>query len=918
MEEQNISYTGITQATSDLGCPDGDLSISHNIVRDNGAMRPIWIPEADFKMNTAGDKLLYIHSGTGYKNYIYEDYSVKGLLSAFKIEDGVKTEIGTVYNIYNENLRHIQSVGNTLMIFTEGTIYYTLWKDGSYEKLGDKLPEVPLSFGLLAYPVKYSAQTNEEGNPNGTFKITFNGIASGDFNKEFSDDNKRIISEQVLAKVNKFIQENSRDKGMFMYPFFVRYALRLYDGSLTRHSAPILMIPSTRANPIVLWAHAGGEGVVTEADLDIFGIPCKLDYLAVVSASEYSEIQKWSDIIKSVEIFISEQIYTYDQNGYCNSFLDSSNFETFFVGKYADNTGMGGTSDSFTSSDWVNASMYYQKWNYSSIYAMHNGGERPSVSLSLPEVEAEQVNEKIRTCSLFYFVKSIGIDSLSRFNRETIEIEKGYLDNISLKERMTDDYLSHDRIYAGYSYVYNQRLNIANVKRELFDGFNPISMCCYSNGAMYYSGESGFTDFTDTYQMNVKCFTTVNEGMKNIIVASGTGVGTTKGFGYYLFYPNTNATEMNVFNTKSYGGFETYNVNLEEHSGLNGAFYFSNFEQLSMNVGATSASSDNIVEEGNKIYTSEVGNPFFFPLGGINTVGVGEILGISSTTRALSQGQFGQFPLLVFSTDGIWAMEVSDTGLYSVKQPVSRDVCSNPGSITQIDGAVVFVTEKGLMVIDGSNVDLLSAELNGPDFDLTGVADIDTVMEKEGITGISGITDPIGFFQTCRIAYDYANQRLVLFNPEKPYAYLFSIDSRSWATMDSGFISSVTDYPDCYMQTGADVINLSTPADYNASASKKIMLMSRPIKLGDDGLKTVNAVVNRGTMEKSGGGLVVFASHDGFKYVPVGSAIGSRVSRLQGSPYKYFRILTVKDMKMNESISFTSIYFTRKWRNKPR
>ena len=912
MEEQNISYTGITQATSDLGCPDGDLSISHNIVRDNGAMRPIWVPEADFKMNTAGDKLLYIHSGTGYKNYIYEDYSVKGLLSAFKIEDGVKTEIGTVYNIYNENLRHIQSVGNTLMIFTEGTIYYTLWKDGSYEKLGDKLPEVPLSFGLLAYPVKYSAQTNEEGNPNGTFKITFNGIAPGDLKKEFSDDNKRIISEQVLAKVNKFIQDNSRDKGMFMYPFFVRYALRLYDGSLTRHSAPILMIPSTRANPIVLWDHIGGEGVATEADLDIFGVPCKLDYLALSSSDEYSELQKWKDIVKGIDIFISEQIYTYDQNGYCDSFIDSSNFETFFIGKYADNTDMGGITGSFTSADWVNASMYYQKWIYSSIYSMHNGGQFPKTSLSLPEVNQEQVAEKIKTCSLFYFVKSIGIDSLSRFNREPIEIEKGYLDNISLKERMTDDYLSHDRIYAGYSYVYNQRLNIANVKREVFRGFRPREMCCYANGNMLY-GPSGFIDYT-VQNNHMFLYTTVNEGMKNISVISDYDDADPTAFGHYLFYPNPNATKMNV-----YVSSESHEVPLEEHTGLNGSFYFSGFNEMVTTSGSsTEVSSDNIVEERNKIYTSEVGNPFFFPLGGINTVGVGEILGISSTTRALSQGQFGQFPLLVFSTDGIWAMEVSDTGLYSVKQPVSRDVCSNPVSITQIDGAVVFVTEKGLMVIDGSNVDLLSAELNGPDFDLTGVADIDTVMEKEGITGISGITDPIGFFQTCRIAYDYANQRLVLFNPEKPYAYLFSIDSRSWATMDSGFISSVTDYPDCYMQTGADVINLSTPADYNASASKKIMLMSRPIKLGDDGLKTVNAVVNRGTMEKSGGGLVVFASHDGFKYVPVGSAIGSRVSRLQGSPYKYFRILTVKDMKMNESISFTSIYFTRKWRNKPR
>ena len=917
MEEVNVQYNGITQASSDLDCPDGDLSVCHNIVKDNGSMRPIWVPEAEFTMR-GGDRLLYVHSGTGFKNYIYEDGSVEGLLRAFRIEEGVKAEIGTVYNIGTDILKNIQSLGNTLMVFTENAIYYSLWKEGAYEQLGSELPEVPLSFGLLAYPAKYSAQTNDDGDENGTFKITFNGIAEGDLYKEFSDDNKRTISEQVLAKVNTFIQENSRDKGMFMYPFFVRYALRLYDGTLTKHSAPVLMIPSTKANPIVLWNHAKGKENYTEAELDIFGVPCKLDYLAAVSSSEYSEIQKWSDIIKSVDIFISEQIYTYDQNGYCTSFNDSENFETFFIGKYADNTDMGGISDSFTSSDWSNASRYYQKWIYRSIYSMHNGGEYPSTTLSLPEVSETQVNEKIRSCSLFYYLKSISIDSLSRFDREPIEVEEGYLDNIALKERMTDDYLSHDRIYSDYSYVYNQRLNIANVKRELFGGFNPVSMCCYSNGAMNYSADTGFTDLTETYLMNAKCFTTVSEDMKDIVVASGTGVGTTMGFGYYLFYPNANATDMTVFDAKSYAGWGTYPVKLEEHSGLNGSFYFSNFEQLSRNTGITSESSGKTVEEKNKIYTSEVGNPFSFPLGGINTVGVGEILGICSTTRALSQGQFGQFPLLVFSTDGIWAMEVSETGFYSVKQPVSRDVCSNPGSITQIDGAVVFVTGKGLMVIDGSNVELLSAELNGPDFTTTSVSGFSTVLEKEGLAGISGITDAVGFFQTCRIAYDYANQRLVLFNPEKAYAYLFSINARAWATMDSGFTNAVTDYPDCYLQQGTDVMSISTPADYNASGEKKVMMVSRPMKLGDDGLKTVNTVINRGTMRKTGGGVVVFASHDGLTYVPVGSATGSRVSRMQGSPYKYFRILTVRGMKMNESLSFTSLYITRKWRNKPR
>ena len=121
----------------------------------------------------------------------------------------------------------------------------------------------------------------------------------------------------------------------------------------------------------------------------------------------------------------------------------------------------------------------------------------------------------------------------------------------------------------------------------------------------------------------------------------------------------------------------------------------------------------------NKIYTSEVNNPFYFPLAGINTVGTGEIVGIRSTTKALSQGQFGQFPLYAFSSDGIWALQLSDAGLYSSIQPISRDVCNNPDSITQLDSSIVFSTERGLKLLQGSDISLLSSSLEGANIDET-------------------------------------------------------------------------------------------------------------------------------------------------------------------------------------------------------
>ena len=54
-----------------------------------------------------------------------------------------------------------------------------------------------------------------------------------------------------MGYVSKFIRERSVDRGMFIYPFFIRYAYRLYDGTSYMQSAPILMIPSSGVTPHV-------------------------------------------------------------------------------------------------------------------------------------------------------------------------------------------------------------------------------------------------------------------------------------------------------------------------------------------------------------------------------------------------------------------------------------------------------------------------------------------------------------------------------------------------------------------------------------------------------------------------------------------------------------------------------------------
>jgi hypothetical protein len=186
--------------------------------------------------------------------------------------------------------------------------------------------------------------------------------------------------------------------------------------------------------------------------------------------------------------------------------------------------------------------------------------------------------------------------------------------------------------------------------------------------------------------------------------------------GIFFYYPDSRAKHVIIMKDDTC----ILNEDLKEHGGLNGAFYFKGLPGIDVNEEPRTTTptipryDNNATEQlGNYIVTSEVNNPFVYKADGYNKVGTGKIIGMSTTTQALSQGQFGQFPLLVFSESGIWAMDLDKTGLFISVHPMSREVCNNAKSITQTDGAVFFTSEKGLMVITGSEIRCVSEQLNG-------------------------------------------------------------------------------------------------------------------------------------------------------------------------------------------------------------
>ena len=361
---------------------------------------------------------------------------------------------------------------------------------------------------------------------------------------------------------------------------------------------------------------------------------------------------------------------------------------------------------------------------------------------------------------------------------------------------------------------------------------------------------------------------------------------------------------------------------MKSHDFLNGAYAFLGFDSErkgTYDSPSAPTQSTPIVSVPNKVYTSEVNNPFYFPLLGINTIGTGDILGMCSANKALSQGQFGQFPLYAFTTEGVWALEVSSDGTYSARQPITRDVCINASGITQLDSAVLFPTDRGLMIISGSDTTCISNDLNSQHpFDLT------TLPKFSKLHSLIGHTDSTcfptlpftDFLKQSQAVYDYTHQRIIVYAPRVTYAYVYSLKSKQWGMMFSDIASHLNSYPDTLVVDSNGYIR-----DFAASddTSVKCLFVTRPLKFGAaNNLKTIGSVVQRGLFRKGHVGTALYGSRDLFNWYLVWSSQDHFLQGFSGTPYKYFRLAGVATLDDKENIFGASVEFDLRQTNKPR
>lgn len=948
--EIGINYGGHTAQPADDISRDGDLDYVVNLYNENDTLQtfldPFYVGSLDADL-----KVIYVHSNSIYRHLIVFKESTNEIGWLDFITDGKEEfqgkDIYPFITLDSSKINKVVGIGNTIVILTPTATHYALWKSdkaGGYIYLGDHIPEVDLQFELQRSYEPFTISGHDGDRETWLYigEVTQNLNVGADEEGEIREANINA----VLGGVNA-VQAECKERGLFINNFFVRYALQLYDGNITHHSAPVLMIAaSDRFNPLVTLASTGdasGANVIRK-----FYVTTPMFNLAYKLLSDKLSLDDWADIVKAVDVYVTPEITNYNASGKFKRQYDASTFN--FTSKNVSGRPGGDDYNEYKPDDMyfvarsqivANESPQSSRFTFYRDVAdlwkanciVDNEDGRSMQIIDVPKFSEEYLETKYNSAR-FYFLKSIPIRELST-SFSKINTADGVLTALEQPDRlMTNDNRSHDKTTAKNAFVYNNRLNIVNISHCPFRGFKPKTatpFCDYN------------ADITVPYTYITYVY--LRENGQDVIVKQS---GELKYLSPYFFYPNPNAHKVviGIIKAPSNGGQITtnyYELPLKVHDSLNGAYYLGLLRKeykelasptkffpdyLTPLANFVEPTEEELAEKWidypNKIYTSEVNNPFLFKAQGVNSISTAEILALTSVTKALSQGQFGQFPMYAFTTDGVWALETSTTGGIAALHPVTRDVCTNIDSITQIDNAVLFHSARGIMLLQGSETMCISDIINTDSpLNLSSLPMLDAI-PKEFAALIQPRFSFVDYLANSAMLYDYAHQRIILYQksddtiPEVSLVY--SLKSKTWSMMQTNIKYTLNTYPDAIAIThDDDIINYSKTDEDSLYAMYPQLMVTRPLKLDAPfNLKTINTLIQRGKFPKGTVSTILYGSRDLINWHLVASSVDHTLRNFRGTPYKYFRIVALCSMVKGDHLTGASILFDVRQNNQLR
>lgn len=758
------------------------------------------------------EKILCVHGGRYLFEYNSSIYYNSHSSSTYRVLS------------FDGDYKDIATIGNTVIVSTTTETHYALWDGSKYADLGTRIPEPDLTLylgGLEQANVKLDANSfiDEQGNVKTDMQSAWNDAIIGSYD----------------AVVSKLHQQRA-----FAEPFVARYAIELYDGSYLLHSSPFIMLPFYSAELVLAmnYEFIPDTRPISDMPMKGYNIYCSGEY-------DYSD---WSDIVKGVSIFVTREVRLFNRSADAKFELIENDANTVLGYRL-----YGGQI--IKQGNWVDISAQHGVWQHSVMDAVPNA----------------DIIRMLSEESVFYKLCDMGLKKAGTWS--TAGMYSYYvLDNIEVQQQLpNEDFHTHDSFINGDLYSFNGRLHITNAQRKIFEGFHSF---------FEWKTASGFN-----YTIVVTIKTRNGGSEKQVLLSTGS---TREAIGsFYFYYPDSRATKAEIY----WSGYLYKTLDLTEHPGLNGSYWVDSSlpEYSSSRQGYAPApyidsydpvpsldDSDSVENLQETLVVSEVDNPFLFLSNGYVRVGQSPIVGIAAITMALSEYQHGHLPLAAFTEDGIWSLSISSEGYYTALQAISREVCNNPSSITQVDNGIYFASSKGLMYLDTRGVRCVSTQLKGTEFD--------------------------EFIDNCMIAYDYRDSLLHIYpNPSSEFVdtYVYNMKTGTFSTLQGEYKNVVNNYPDTLVQkqvngTWNTYSFLQKPDEqsdgYNSGGTFVYntytgYMLTRPMKL-ENALALKSIMEVRHIMDMEGSvSLKIYASNN-LKHA---ANTWVQLTSLRGKPWKYYK-----------------------------
>lgn len=830
------------------------------------------------------------------------------------------------------------TVGRIMIVTDETGLHYYIYKGGQYKYLGREIPRLPINFSLKGEII--TGTVWEWDGKSDTSQI--NTDPSGFLHEADSRNHLKNITNLLYAAAAKQTQKAAKD-GCFMHPFFVRYALRMYDGTHTQVSAPVLMMVSSNQ----MFIMASGWHT-TSTHINYCMIKAQLEYYIAEGIKE--QFEDWSDLIKGVDIFVSAPIYSYHADGsrlsahHIFNYLNfnagyiTSSVKPYFGFTVADMYGINASHSGFLNKG-------YCKWDMPLLYAismLKNSGNHSCMTnwnavLSLEERDVGTLREDYKGETVYYLLRSMDFSELVENTRTRVMASGEGINNIATAQKLIETESLTNIKGMSDIMIYNRRLNISDVKQEVKCMTDLSTLLPHTDGYIEWTVDAdGFpvisADSEGAEAYNLSLDIDNEQGgtpfrVNDEHLSSGATINLKSSL-LYLAYPNINASKAVIYRDDN-GTKRGVTLSLKSGLLFNAAYYsaMATPQQTPPSEAAITDSltptQNNIVYHPNRLLQSEVENPFVFTGRGVHAIGNGRILKLATNAEPLSTGQYGQYPLIAFCSDGMYALEVNADGMFGAASPLSHHILTNIDSIAYVEGGLLFITKGGLQMLgQDKKITLLSSNLEGENINEAVYVGDDTPA-GQAVTEWSSLfmadTEEIReALQTCKTVYDSKNSLLHVFFSDSTKQMVLCLKAFEWSSqIDNGRtipLQVVEDFPTSVMQFTDDMEHLYVYDSVPSNERRRGFAISRILDMGGAGtysvIKQMKLYHNISRVQTHNIRTALYASNDMFSWTLVRS--------LRGASYKYYRFALFTNMTDYEAVQGMSIIYEPRRGNKLR